>query len=117
MVVQSDRRGPRSNRAVLQALQPCAIGIPGVNHSAALQHRSELKCFPARTCAEIQDFIAGTSLHEGAQHLTTFILDFEKARLMGTEPENVGARRLNVQGIFAIQSGGSLDTFGLELSG
>jgi hypothetical protein len=116
MVVKSDRRRPRSDRAVIQSLQPCAIGIPGVNHSAALQHRSKLKCFPASACAEIQDLIAGTCLHEGAEHLTAFILNFEEASLMGTEPENVGSGRLNVKGILGKQSGCSLDTFGLKLS-
>jgi hypothetical protein len=116
MVVKADRCGARSDRAVLQAFQPCAIGIPGVNHSAALQHSSELKGFPASTCAEIQEFIAGTSSHEGAEHLTAFILNFKKASLMGMESKNVGSRRLNVKGILGKQSGCSLDTFGLKLS-
>ncbi len=116
MVVKPDRRGPGSHRAVLQALQPCAIGIPGMNRSAALQHRRELKCLPAGTGAEIQDFIAGTSLHEGAEHLTAFILNFEKAGLVRLEPKNVRPRCFNVKGILCKPSGCRLDTFALKLS-
>ena len=103
--MKSDRRGTRSHRALTQALEPCAIGIPRVNHSAALQHRGELQCFPAGTGAEIQDFIAGTSLHESAEHLTALILNFEKAGLMSTQSKNVGARRLNVKSILGESSG------------
>ena len=116
MVVKSDRRGPRSARAMFQALEPSAIGIPCVNHSAALQHRGELKCFPAGTCAEIQELIAGTSFHESAEHLTALILNFEKASLMSTESKNVWSRCLNVKGVPGKQSAYSLDTFGLKLS-
>jgi hypothetical protein len=116
LVVKSDRRGPRPHRALLQALEPCAIRIPGVNHSAALQHRGELQCFPAGTCAEIQESIARPSFHESAEHLTTLVLNLEKASLMGMESENVWSRCLNVKGILGKQSGSSLDTFGSKLS-
>ena len=114
--MKSDRRGPRPHRALLQALQPCAIGIPGVNQSSALQHRGELKCFPAGTSAEIQELIAGTSLHQSPKHLTALILNFEKASLMSTESKNVWSRCLNVKGVPGKQSAYSLDTFGLKLS-
>jgi hypothetical protein len=114
--VKADRRGPRSARPMFQALQPCAIGIPGVNHPAPIQHRGELKCFPAGTGAEIQQFSAGTSFHESAKHLTAFILNFEKAGLMRTESKNVGSRCLNVKGTPGKHSRCSLDTFGLKLS-
>lgn len=101
---------------MFQALEPCAIGIPGVNHPAALQHCGELKCFPAGTCAEIQELTAGTSFHESAEHLTALILNFEKASLMRPESKNVWSRCLNVKGILGKQSGYRLDTFGLKLS-
>src|SRR5436190_13336532 len=112
MVVKPDRRGPRSPCAMFQALEPCAVGIPRVDHSAALQHRGELKCFPAGTCAEIQELIAGTFFHESAERLTARILNFEKASLVRAESKNVGSRCLNVQGILGEQSGSSLSTFG-----
>ena len=92
-------------QALLQALEPCAIGIPGVNHSAALKHRGELKSFPAGTCAEIQELLAGTSFHESAEHLTALILNFEKAGLMSTESKNIRSTRLNMKSIPGKQSG------------